>query len=228
MSTPSVEAVKQYLVALQDHITAALERQDGTGRFRQDSWERPEGGGGQTRILTGGSVFEQAGVNFSHVLGEHLPPSATAQRPELAGRSFDALGMSLVIHPHNPYVPTCHCNVRFFIASKADVESVWWFGGGFDLTPYYGFEDDTVHWHKTAKAACDPFGKDYYARFKKWCDEYFYIKHRNEPRGVGGLFFDDLNENSFDHCFGFTQSVGDQLLPAYLPIVERRKDTPYG
>lgn len=228
MSTPSVEAVKQYLVALQDHITAALEREDGTGRFRQDSWKRPEGGGGQTRILTGGSVFEQAGVNFSHVLGEHLPPSATAQRPELAGRSFDALGMSLVIHPHNPYVPTCHCNVRFFIASKADVESVWWFGGGFDLTPYYGFEDDTVHWHKTAKAACDPFGKDYYARFKKWCDAYFYIKHRNEPRGVGGLFFDDLNENSFDHCFGFTQSVGDQLLPAYLPIVERRKDTPYG
>ncbi len=228
MSTPSVEAVKEYLVALQDRITAALEREDGTGRFRQDSWERPEGGGGQTRILTGGSVFEQAGVNFSHVLGEHLPPSATAQRPELAGRSFEALGVSLVIHPHNPYVPTCHCNVRFLIASKADVESVWWFGGGFDLTPYYGFEDDAVHWHKTAKTACDPFGKDYYARFKKWCDEYFYIKHRNEPRGVGGLFFDDLNENSFDHCFGFTQSVGDHLLPAYLPIVERRKDTPYG
>ncbi len=228
MSTPSVEAVKEYLVALQDRITAALEREDGTGRFRQDSWERPEGGGGQTRILTGGSVFEQAGVNFSHVLGEHLPPSATAQRPELAGRSFEALGVSLVIHPHNPYVPTCHCNVRFLIASKADVESVWWFGGGFDLTPYYGFEEDAVHWHKTAKTACDPFGKDYYARFKKWCDEYFYIKHRNEPRGVGGLFFDDLNENSFDHCFGFTQSVGDHLLPAYLPIVERRKDTPYG
>ncbi len=228
MSTASVEAVKEYLVALQDRITAALEREDGSGRFRQDSWERPEGGGGQTRILTGGSVFEQAGVNFSHVLGEHLPPSATAQRPELAGRSFEALGVSLVIHPHNPYVPTCHCNVRFFVASKADVEPVWWFGGGFDLTPYYGFEDDAVHWHKTAKAACDPFGKDYYARFKKWCDEYFYIRHRNEPRGVGGLFFDDLNENSFDHCFGFTQSVGDHLLPAYLPIVERRKDTPYG
>ncbi len=228
MSTPSVEAVKEYLVALQDRITAALEREDGTGRFRQDSWERPEGGGGQTRILTGGSVFEQAGVNFSHVLGENLPPSATAQRPELAGRSFEALGVSLVVHPHNPYVPTCHCNVRFFIASKADVESLWWFGGGFDLTPYYGFEDDAVHWHKTAKTACDPFGQDYYARFKKWCDEYFYIKHRNEPRGVGGLFFDDLNENSFDHCLGFTQSVGDHLLPAYLPIVERRKDTPYG
>ncbi len=228
MSTPSVEAVKEYLVALQDRITTALEREDGTGRFRQDSWERPEGGGGQTRILAGGSVFEQAGVNFSHVLGEHLPSSATAQRPELAGRSFEALGVSLVIHPHNPYVPTCHCNVRFLIASKADVESVWWFGGGFDLTPYYGFEDDAVHWHKTAKAACDPFGEVYYARFKKWCDEYFYIKHRNEPRGVGGLFFDDLNENSFDHCFGFTQSVGDHLLPAYLPIVERRKDTPYG
>ncbi len=228
MSTPSVKAVKEYLVVLQDRITAALEREDGTGRFRQDSWERPEGGGGQTRILTGGSVFEQAGVNFSHVLGEHLPPSATAQRPELTGRSFEALGVSLVIHPHNPYVPTCHCNVRFLIASKADVESVWWFGGGFDLTPYYGFEDDAVHWHKTAKTACDPFGEDYYARFKKWCDEYFYIKHRNEPRGVGGLFFDDLNENSFDHCFGFTQSVGDHLLPAYLPIVARRKDTPYG
>ena len=228
MSTPSVKAVKGYLVVLQDRITAALEREDGTGRFRQDSWERPEGGGGQTRIMTGGSVFEQAGVNFSHVLGEHLPPSATAQRPELTGRSFEALGVSLVIHPHNPYVPTCHCNVRFLIASKADVESVWWFGGGFDLTPYYGFEDDAVHWHKTAKTACDPFGEDYYARFKKWCDEYFYIKHRNEPRGVGGLFFDDLNENSFDHCFGFTQSVGDHLLPAYLPIVERRKDTPYG
>lgn len=228
MSTPSVEAVKEYLVALQDRITTALEREDGTGRFRQDSWERPEGGGGQTRILAGGSVFEQAGVNFSHVLGEHLPSSATAQRPELAGRSFEALGVSLVIHPHNPYVPTCHCNVRFLIASKADVESVWWFGGGFDLTPYYGFEDDAVHWHKTAKAACDPFGEVYYARFKKWCDEYFYIKHRNEPRGVGGLFFDDLNENSFDHCFGFTQSVGDHLLSAYLPIVERRKDTPYG
>ena len=228
MTTASVEAVKEYLVVLQDRITAALEREDGTGRFRQDSWERPEGGGGQTRILTGGSVFEQAGVNFSHVLGDNLPPSATAQRPELAGRSFEALGVSLVIHPHNPYVPTCHCNVRFFIASQADVEPVWWFGGGFDLTPYYGFEDDAVHWHKTAKAACDPFGKDYYARFKKWCDEYFYIKHRNEPRGVGGLFFDDLNESSFDHCFGFIQSVGDHLLPAYLPIVERRKDTPYG
>jgi coproporphyrinogen III oxidase len=173
-------------------------------------------------------VFEQAGVNFSHVLGDNLPPSATAQRPELAGRRFEALGVSLVVHPHNPYVPTCHCNVRFFIASKAGAEPVWWFGGGFDLTPYYGFEDDAVHWHKTAKAACDPFGKDYYARFKKWCDEYFYIKHRNEPRGVGGLFFDDLNENDFHHCFGFMQSVGDHLLPAYLPIVQRRKDTPYG
>lgn len=228
MSAANVQAVKEYLLALQDGITAALESEDGTGRFRQDSWERAEGGGGQTRILTGGKVFEQAGVNFSHVLGDSLPPSATAQRPELAGRSFEALGVSLVIHPQNPYVPTCHCNVRFFIASKAGVEPVWWFGGGFDLTPYYGFEEDAVHWHKTAKAACVSFGKDYYPRFKKWCDEYFYIKHRNEPRGVGGLFFDDLNEHGFDHCFGFTQSVGDHLLPAYLPIVQRRKDTPYG
>lgn len=228
MGTANVEAVREYLLALQNRITAALESEDGTGRFRQDSWQRPEGGGGQTRILTNGKVFEQAGVNFSHVLGENLPPSATAQRPELAGRRFEALGVSLVIHPHNPYVPTSHCNVRFFIASKADVESLWWFGGGFDLTPYYGFEEDAVHWHKTAKAACDPFGKDYYARFKKWCDEYFYIKHRNEPRGVGGLFFDDLNENGFDHCFGFMQSVGDHFVPAYLPIVQRRKDMPYG
>lgn len=228
MSTANVEAVKDYLLALQDRITTALEGEDGTGRFRQDSWQRPEGGGGQTRILTNGNVFEQAGVNFSHVLGEDLPASATAQRPELAGRGFEALGVSLVIHPQNPYVPTSHCNVRFFIARKAGAEPVWWFGGGFDLTPYYGFEEDAVHWHQTAKAACDPFGKDYYARFKKWCDEYFYIKHRSEPRGVGGLFFDDLNAPDFDHCFSFTRSVGDHLLPAYLPIVQRRKATSYG
>lgn len=228
MCTANVKAVKEYLLRLQDDITTALEGEDGAGCFHEDSWQRPEGGGGQTRILTGGNVFEQAGVNFSHVLGENLPASATAQRPELAGRGFEALGVSLVIHPHNPYVPTCHCNVRFFIARKADVEPVWWFGGGFDLTPYYGFEDDAVHWHQTAKAACDPFGKDYYARFKKWCDEYFYIKHRSEPRGVGGLFFDDLNQPDFDHCFGFMRSVGDHLLPAYLPVVQRRKDTPYG
>lgn len=228
MGAANVEAVREYLLRLQDSIAAALEGEDGAGRFRQDSWQRPEGGGGHTRILTSGKVFEQAGVNFSHVLGENLPPSATAQRPELAGRSFEALGVSLVIHPHNPYVPTSHCNVRFFIASKAGADPVWWFGGGFDLTPYYGFEEDAVHWHKTAKVACDPFGKDYYARFKKWCDQYFYIKHRNEPRGVGGLFFDDLNENGFDHCFGFMQSVGDHFVPAYLPVVQRRKDTPYG
>ncbi|MDH3670628.1 MAG: oxygen-dependent coproporphyrinogen oxidase [Gammaproteobacteria bacterium] len=228
MGAANVEAVREYLLALQERITATLEREDGIGRFRQDSWQRPEGGGGQTRILTNGNVFEQAGVNFSHVLGNNLPPSATAQRPELAGRSFEALGVSLVIHPHNPYVPTSHCNVRFFIASKADVEPVWWVGGGFDLTPYYGFEDDALHWHQQAKAACDPFGKDYHVRFKKWCDEYFFIKHRNEPRGIGGLFFDDLNEISFDHCFGFMQSVGDHFLPAYLPIAQRRKDTPYG
>ena len=179
-------------------------------------------------MLAEGAVFEQAGVNFSHVFGTDLPASATAHRPELAGRSFQALGVSLVIHPRNPYAPTSHANVRFFMAEKPGAEPVWWFGGGFDLTPYYGFEEDCVHWHKTAKAACDPFGADYYPRFKKWCDEYFLLKHRNEPRGIGGLFFDDLNEKSFNHCFGFLKSVGDHYVPAYLPIVQKRKATPFG
>jgi coproporphyrinogen III oxidase len=179
-------------------------------------------------VLAEGAVFEQAGVNFSQVSGRTLPPSATAHRPELAGRAWQALGVSLVIHPRNPYVPTSHMNVRFFIAEKDGAEPVWWFGGGFDLTPYYGFEEDSVHWHRTAKAACDPFGADYYAHFKKWCDEYFFLKHRNETRGVGGLFFDDLNERSFEHSFGFLKSVGDHYLPAYVPIVQKRKHTPYG
>ena len=179
-------------------------------------------------MLAEGAVFEQAGVNFSHVFGTDLPASATAHRPELAGRSFQALGVSLVIHPRNPYAPTSHANVRFFMAEKPGAEPVWWFGGGFDLTPYYGFEEDCVHWHKTAKAACDPFGADYYPRFKKWCDEYFLLKHRNEPRGIGGLFFDDLNEKVFKHCFGFLKSVGDHYVPAYLPIVQKRKATPFG
>jgi coproporphyrinogen III oxidase len=228
MNTPDILAVKNYLTGLQDRICAALEKEDGAQKFKEDAWERPEGGGGRSRVLTDGAVFEQAGVNFSQVFGQTLPPSATAQRPELAGRSWQALGVSLVIHPRNPYVPTSHMNVRFFLAEKEGAEPVWWFGGGFDLTPYYGFEEDGVHWHRTARAACEPFGADYYARFKKWCDEYFFLKHRHETRGVGGLFFDDLHEQSFEHCFGFTQSVGEHYLPAYLPIVRKRKDTSYG
>ena len=228
MHKPDIDTVKNYLLDLQDRICTAIEREDAKEKFREDAWQRAEGGGGRSRVLAEGAVFEQAGVNFSHVFGTDLPASATAHRPELAGRSFQALGVSLVIHPRNPYAPTSHANVRFFIAEKPDAEPVWWFGGGFDLTPYYGFEEDCVHWHKTAKAACDPFGTDYYPRFKKWCDEYFLLKHRNEPRGIGGLFFDDLNENGFKHCFGFLKSVGDHYLPAYLPIVQKRKATPYG
>ena len=223
-----IQAVKNYLLDLQDRICTAIEREDAKEKFREDAWQRAEGGGGRSRVLAEGAVFEQAGVNFSHVFGTDLPASATAHRPELAGRSFQALGVSLVIHPRNPYAPTSHANVRFFMAEKPGAEPVWWFGGGFDLTPYYGFEEDCVHWHKTAKAACDPFGADYYPRFKKWCDQYFLLKHRNEPRGIGGLFFDDLSEKGFDHCFGFLKSVGDHYIPAYLPIVQKRKATPYG
>jgi coproporphyrinogen III oxidase len=228
MSLPDIEAVKAYLLGLQESICDELEQEDGGGRFREDSWERPQGGGGRSRVLSDGKVFEQAGVNFSHVFGEQLPASATAHRPELAGRHWQAMGVSLVIHPHNPYVPTSHANVRFFIAEKAGVEPIWWFGGGFDLTPYYGFEQDAIHWHCTAHDACVPFGEDVYPRFKKWCDEYFFLKHRNEPRGIGGLFFDDLNEWDFDKCFAFLQSVGDHYIQAYRPIVARRKDIPYG
>ena len=228
MSTPDILAVKHYLLGLQDLICRALENEEGEQKFREDAWERPEGGGGRSRVLSDGKVFEQAGVNFSQVSGTQLPPSATAHRPELAGRAWQALGVSLVIHPRNPYVPTSHMNVRFFIAEKDGADPVWWFGGGFDLTPYYGFEDDCRHWHRTAKAACDPFGADYYTRFKKWCDEYFFLKHRNETRGVGGLFFDDLHEQGFAHCFGFLQSIGDHYIAAYQPIVQNRKDTPYG
>ena len=228
MSLPDIEAVKTYLLGLQEGICRELEQEDGGGRFREDSWERPQGGGGRSRVLSDGTVFEQAGVNFSHVFGEQLPASATAHRPELAGRHWQAMGVSLVIHPHNPYVPTSHANVRFFIAEKAGAEPIWWFGGGFDLTPYYGFEQDAVHWHCTAHDACIPFGEDVYPRFKKWCDEYFFLKHRNEPRGIGGLFFDDLNEWGFEKCFAFLQSVGDHYIKAYRPIVARRKDIAYG
>jgi coproporphyrinogen III oxidase len=228
MSQPDISAVRHYLLDLQDRICAALADEDGAQRFQEDSWERPAGGGGRSRVLAAGAVFEQAGVNFSHVHGLGLPPSATAHRPELAGRSFQALGASLVIHPHNPYVPTSHANVRFFIAERPGTDPVWWFGGGFDLTPYYPFEEDAIAWHRTAKAACDPYGSDYYARFKKWCDEYFYLRHRGETRGVGGLFFDDFNEQGFEHSFGFMKSVGDHYLRAYLPIVQKRRHLPYG
>ena len=224
---PDIDAVTAFLLDLQERICAALAAEDGEP-FREDSWDRVGGGGGRSRVLEGGNVFEKAGVNFSHVFGEGLPPSATAQRPELAGRSFQAMGVSLVIHPRNPYVPTSHANVRFFVAEKPDAEPVWWFGGGFDLTPYYGQREDAHHWHATAKAACEPFGKDVYARFKQWCDDYFYLKHRDEPRGIGGLFFDDLNEWGFERSFAFMRSVGDHYVPAYLPIVQRRREVPYG
>lgn len=227
MSHPDIELVKDYLLTLQDDICAQLEAEDGTGKFVQEDWTREAGGGGRTRVLTGGSVIEQGGVNFSHVYGDQLPPSATAARPELAGRDFQAVGVSLVIHPHNPFIPTSHANVRFFIAEKEDEEPVWWFGGGFDLTPYYPFEEDCVAWHTTAQAACIPFGDDVYPRYKKWCDEYFYLKHRDETRGVGGLFFDDLNEGGFEASFDFMRSVGDHYIKAYRPIMNQRKDTPF-
>jgi coproporphyrinogen III oxidase len=223
-----ISAVRDYLLGLQDRLCAAIEAEDGAASFREDRWERAEGGGGRTRVLSEGAVFEQAGVGFSDVFGPGLPASATAQRPELAGRSFEALGVSLVFHPRNPYVPTTHMNVRFFVAEKEGHEPVWWFGGGFDLTPYYGFEEDAVHFHRTARAACEPFGADVYPRYKKWCDEYFFLRHRGETRGVGGIFFDDLHDWGFDRCFAFQRSVGDHLLAAYLPIVRRRKNASWG
>ena len=223
-----VDAVRDYLTALQDRICGALEAEDGHARFGRDGWDRPGGGGGLTRILAEGAVFEKAGVGFSHVHGDKLPPSASAARPELAGRGFEALGVSLVIHPRNPYVPTSHANVRFFIAGRDQPDPVWWFGGGFDLTPYYPFDEDVIHWHRTAQAACAPFGDDVYARYKAWCDRYFHLRHRNEARGVGGLFFDDLNEWGFERCLAFLRSVGDHYLEGYLPIVQRRRDHEYG
>lgn len=223
-----IEQVKAYLLELQDNICAALAEEDGAVDFIVDEWQRPEGGGGRSRVLTDGAVFERAGVNFSHVRGANLPPSASASRPELAGRSFQAMGVSLVIHPRNPYVPTSHANVRMFVAEKPGEEPVWWFGGGYDLTPYYGNREDCVSWHQVAAAACAPFGDDVYPRFKKWCDEYFYLKHRCEPRGIGGLFFDDLNEWDFDTSFAFMRAIGDSYIPAYRPIVARRKEQAYG
>ena len=217
-----------YFTKLQATICSALEDLESKQRFVGDSWRREQGGGGDTRVLTAGKVFEKAGVNISHVMGDKLPPSATEQRPELAGRRFEAMGISLVIHPQNPYVPTSHANLRLFAALKNGEPPVWWFGGGFDLTPYYPFLDDVVHWHRHAQTACQPFGDSVYADYKKWCDEYFYLKHRQETRGVGGLFFDDLNGWGFERCFDFIRAIGDSYLDAYLPLVQRRKDHPYG
>ncbi|WP_448567555.1 oxygen-dependent coproporphyrinogen oxidase [Thalassotalea ganghwensis] len=227
MSTVNIEQVITYLKALQDQICQALEQADGKATFVEDNWTRTEGGGGRTRVLTNGAVIEQGGVNFSLVSGEQLPPSATAHRPELAGRRWQACGVSLVIHPKNPFIPTSHANVRFFIAEKEGEEPVWWFGGGFDLTPFYPFDEDVIHWHQTAKNLSEPFGENVYQDYKKWCDEYFYLKHRNETRGVGGLFFDDLNAWGFDKCFDYIQAVGQGYIDAYVPIMNKRKDTPY-
>ncbi len=227
MNINDIDRIKKYLLHLQDNICQTLETVEPEVRFIEDNWKRAEGGGGRTRVLSGGKVFEQGGVNFSHVFGDKLPASATAARPELAHRKFQAMGVSLVMHPHNPYVPTSHANVRFFIADKEGEKPIWWFGGGFDLTPFYPFKEDVIHWHKTTRQACEPFGADVYPRYKKWCDDYFFLKHRNETRGVGGLFFDDLNEWGFDRCFAFMQSVGNHYIEAYLPIVKKRKDTPF-
>ncbi len=227
-TAPDSDAVRTWLLNLQGRICAALEEEDGTARFRADSWERPEGGGGQSRVLADGPILEKAGVNFSDVRGATLPPSATERRPALAGKPFRAMGVSLVVHPRNPYAPTSHMNVRFLSAGNPGEEPIWWFGGGFDLTPHYGFAEDARHWHQCARDACSPFGGELYPKFKAWCDRYFFIKHRGETRGVGGLFFDDFNEPGFEKCFGFARAVGEAYLGAYIPILARRKLMPYG
>ena len=227
MQTAQPEKVRAYLLDLQDRICRALESEDGKAIFLEDSWKREEGGGGRSRVMEGGHVFEKAGINFSDVLGNQLPASATAKRPQLADVNFRAMGVSLVVHPSNPHVPTSHMNVRYFYAEPKDGEPMWWFGGGFDLTPYYGVREDAIHWHQTARAACDPFGKTLYPKFKQICDEYFYLPHREEPRGIGGIFFDDYSEGGFEQAFAFMQSVGDHFVPAYQPIVARRKDSPF-
>ncbi|GAB7218891.1 oxygen-dependent coproporphyrinogen oxidase [Vibrio comitans] len=227
MAQVDKEAVKRFLLQLQDNICAELEAADGEATFVEDAWTREQGGGGRTRVLKGGATIEQGGVNFSHVFGDKMPGSATAHRPELAGRKFEAMGVSLVIHPNNPFIPTSHANVRFFIAEKEGSDPIWWFGGGFDLTPFYPFEEDCQHWHDTAKQLCAPFGADVYAEHKKWCDDYFFLPHRNETRGVGGLFFDDLNQWGFEKSFAYMRAVGEGFTKGYLPIIEKRKDTPF-
>lgn len=225
--TPDIARVKSWLISLQEHIVTATEKIDGKS-FIRDSWERPEGGGGVSRLIEEGNVLERGGVGFSHVKGMSLPPSAAANRPEVAGQPWEAMGVSLVFHPRNPYAPTAHMNVRFFTTTSTDQKPVWWFGGGMDLTPYYGFKEDAQHFHQTCHNALQNHGKHLYDRFKKWCDDYFYLKHRKEARGVGGVFFDDFNETGFEKSFAMTQSVGDSFVHAYLPLLERRKDTPYG
>lgn len=225
---PDIQAVRHWLLTLQDQLCAALTALDPQASWREDRWERPDGGGGRTRVVTQGAIFEQGGINFSHVSGEHLPASATAKRPALAGRAFEALGLSLVLHPRNPYVPATHLNVRCFVASAEDAAPLWWFGGGFDLTPCYGFVEDVVHWHRNARDLCAPFGADLYPRLKQWCDEYFCLPHRGEARGVGGIFFDDFDAGGFAASFAFARAVGEGFLDGYRPIVERRHTHPYG
>ncbi len=226
-SAADAAAVRSYLKGLHDRITESVEALD-TAKFRRDSWQRAEGGGGESRVLSGGEVFERAGVSFSHVYGEKMPQSASNLRPEVAGAAFEAMGISLVFHPRNPYAPTTHCNVRFLVATPKSGPAHWWFGGGFDLTPFYPFDEDVLHWHQTARAACQPFGAGVYENYKQWCDRYFFLPHRNETRGVGGLFFDDLNDGGFARCFALLQSVGDHFLPAFMPIVERRRNQAWG
>lgn len=229
-SDSKVELIQTYFLKLQNDLCQALSQEDGIGNFVEDRWDRPEGGGGITRVLQEGKVIEQGGVNFSAIKGGHLPPSATLLRPELKNIPFQALGISLVIHPRNPYIPTTHANLRFFLAMPPDQKALWWFGGGFDLTPYYPFKEDCIHWHQMAKKACDPFGVEIYPKFKKQCDDYFYLKHRGEARGIGGLFFDDVNESHywpFETCFEFVKSVGDHFIQAYQPIIAKRKNLPY-
>lgn len=226
MSQIDIPSVIEFLQGLQDELCDGFEKSDGTASFVEDPWTRVEGGGGRTRVLSGGELFEQAGVGFSHIHGAELPSAATVARPNLAGRSFQAAGISMVIHPRNPHVPTMHANLRIFVAEAEGEEPVWWFGGGLDLTPYYGYEEDVVHWHESCRSACEGFGEDVYPRFKKWCDEYFFIPHRGECRGVGGLFFDDLNEWGFERTFEFVRSVGAAISAGYGPIVERRRTIP--
>ena len=223
-----IEQVKKYLINLQNDICEEFGGLDSTSSFDKDVWERDDGrGSGITRVISNGSLFEKGGVNFSIIRGDRMPKSATESRPELEGRKFKAVGISLVLHPDNPFIPTTHANLRFFIAENEKEEPLWWFGGGFDLTPYYGFEEDVIHWHQVANNACKPFGDKIYDRYKKWCDDYFYLSHRNEQRGIGGLFFDDLNEGGFESCFEFMNSIGNHFSKAYMPIIKKRQSIPF-